>query len=123
MGLFWSSKGQTSIEALLVVVIILVASVFIMSFYKDEILKNSALAVVRSDVDSALSSARLSGCDGDLDNITTSITGSSISYTVYLTDCGDYVNTTQVVEDIMVSLGCHETSLSCKGYSFEVNVV
>ncbi|GEM_PF-4388480 len=115
-------KGQTTVEALLVIVIIVIVSVFIMNYYNDETIKTTSFAIVRSDVDKFLSSAKLSGCRGELVHIIDSVSGSHITYNITVTNCADYVNTTDIVKDIYISLGCNDINKACKGYIFEVNV-
>ncbi len=68
--MFMGKKGQASIEAILIVAILLGLAVYLMNFYSSQTKDTAALAIIRQDVDCQIQKLRFDGCNLVLDNIT-----------------------------------------------------
>ena len=114
-------RGQTSVELMLVVVIVLAVAVYLMIYYNEETKNTIAMAVARQDADLAVSNASLYGCGAYLKNIT--LKSGQINITLH-SDCNyEILNGTDVEQDIYLALGCHKGVNSCKGERYQVNIL
>ncbi len=113
-------RGQGSIEIMLVAIIILAVGVYLFWFYIDQSSQSVALAVVREDVDQAISFARLDGCNASVANI--SISGNNITVNIEKCNATKYINTARILEDIYQALGCQRGVEACKGRSYTIAV-
>ncbi len=112
-------RGQTSMEMLLVAVIVISVAVYLMNFYNDNTKDTIAFAVVRGDVDQALNLAKFAGCDGQLEKIEQD----GNKFKVYVSNCEDYINPDRIEQDIYSALGCPPESLGCKGKEYAVEII
>ena len=128
-------RGQTSIEFLLVVVIVLSVAVYIMDYYHDTMLDSVAMSVVRSDIDNGINRLNyiISANVAKIRLINNTFyvylncldtSGKPCSNDCYTTQggCYSFFNTSKIESDIMVALGCSAGDKSCKGKSYKVNM-